>query len=249
MINVKEIIAQSWKIYEDNFKLLIKIAICGFIVMTISMAAYYLTEIFLGGIPARLRILLMVLINIPQFLIIIWMSLALIIAINKISGHEKIEFNDVVKISVKYYIPVFCASVIIGIINTIGFLFFIIPGLIFGVWFAFSAYEIMFNNKKIIDSLKSSRELSRGRWFEVAWRYFAPSLFWGVSGWFATNIILFAVKQTLYLTKTSLDAITGNILEFLAIVLENAVYVFFVPLMIGTVVILYRQLKADQPRI
>ncbi len=62
---------------------------------------------------------------------------------------------------------------IIGFIITGGFLLFLIPGIIFTVWFAFSPFIFARDDIRGMDALLKSREYVRGRWFEVFGRLVA----------------------------------------------------------------------------
>jgi hypothetical protein len=61
---------------------------------------------------------------------------------------------------------------LIGYIIPGGFLLFIIPGVMFSVWFAFSQFIFVTEGRKGMDCLLKSKEYVRGQWFEVFLRLF-----------------------------------------------------------------------------
>lgn len=48
-----------------------------------------------------------------------------------------------------------------------GSILLIVPGIIFGMWFIFSGYVLIFENKGVLASLSQSKEYVSGRWFAV----------------------------------------------------------------------------------
>jgi len=59
-----------------------------------------------------------------------------------------------------------------GFIITGGFLLLVIPGIIFGVWFAFAQFILAREDVKGMDALLKSKEYVRDRWFDVFLRLF-----------------------------------------------------------------------------
>ena len=49
-----------------------------------------------------------------------------------------------------------------------GMMIFLIPGLIFSVWFYFFVYEIIYNNAGVVESLMNSKRLVKGAFFKIA---------------------------------------------------------------------------------
>lgn len=63
-----------------------------------------------------------------------------------------------------------------GLLQAFGFLFLIIPGIIFSVWFAFAETEVILTGAKVFSSLAQSRERVQGYFWAILWRLFAPLL-------------------------------------------------------------------------
>jgi hypothetical protein len=61
---------------------------------------------------------------------------------------------------------------LLGFIITGGFLLLIIPGILFGVWFAFAQFILAGEDVKGMDALLKSKEYVRDRWFDVFLRLF-----------------------------------------------------------------------------
>ncbi len=63
--------------------------------------------------------------------------------------------------------PFFWVSFLMGLAIFAGFLLFIVPGIIFAVWFAFSLYIFVFEGARGTEALKKSKELVKGNWWPV----------------------------------------------------------------------------------
>lgn len=243
-----EIIQQSWKIYEENFKKILKITLWGFLITTISTGLVYAVDLFYTGAEWTGAIMVF-LAGLPQILTALWMTVALISAADALLEKKDFDANEAIKNGFKLYIPAVIVSLAVALIEAIGFILFIIPGIIFSVWFAFAIYETVIEKKKLVDSMKESKKLSAGRWWGVAWLYYAPGFFWGLAGWLATSILFFAVKQIFVMTGTVLDPLYEKIMTVFVAICQNAFYVFFVPPIILSVAILYKKLKTNEPQI
>ena len=62
-------------------------------------------------------------------------------------------------------------TILTGIILVIGFILLIIPGFIFMFWYMFATYTVLFEGKKGMDALRSSKELVKGKFGAVAGRF------------------------------------------------------------------------------
>ena len=78
-----------------------------------------------------------------------------------------------------------------------GSLLFIIPGIIFTVWYAFTVYEVIFDNKTGTSALSASKQLVMGRWWATAVRLVLPPLFFVVSFMIVQLVIAWLLEQLL----------------------------------------------------
>lgn len=99
----------------------------------------------------------------------IFMSIALILAIQ----NNSLKITSAYKQSVSFVWRYFVMSIVMSVLLFIGFLLFIIPGIILSVWFSFATFVLVIERGGIIDSLKKSREYVRGRWWAVFGRLIA----------------------------------------------------------------------------
>ncbi len=77
-------------------------------------------------------------------------------------------FNEARK---KYFFPYLWVSALTGMLVFLGFILFIIPGIILLVYYSFSVWVFMFEDKKGYEALKKSMSLVKGYWWAVAGRF------------------------------------------------------------------------------
>lgn len=94
-----------------------------------------------------------------------WQTAALWIAY---STPEKLKFSQIFKQAIPLTPRYFGLGLLKGLIIFTGYALFIVPGILFSGWFAFS--EIAAQKKSIIESLKYSRSLVTNRWWSVVLR-------------------------------------------------------------------------------
>lgn len=82
----------------------------------------------------------------------------------------------------KYFLATFFVGLVVGL----GAILLIIPGIIFGIWYAFTIFLVFEKNLSVFDAMKQSKAMVRGK-------------FWKVLGRF-TLIAIFAVLVTLVLS-------------------------------------------------
>lgn len=167
-----DLIKNSLKIYKSKWKNFIWIGI--------------IPNLFLFAIPTLLRnkyslsqSLICPLIVI-MFLVIFIYRLALYFAVIE-GGKEGIDINEAYRLGWKKLVSYLWIGFVMYLILLGGFMLFVIPFLIFSVWFTFAGFVLVDQNERGLSALLKSRELVRGRFIGVFWRelvlmivYFIP---------------------------------------------------------------------------
>ncbi len=92
------------------------------------------------------------------------------------SKNNNLPFKKAFKGGLKYF-WIFLGLVIVQSLAVLGlFILLIIPGIIFLVYWIFSPYVLFSENKGIIDSMKRSKALVKGRWWRVFGNFLLLSL-------------------------------------------------------------------------
>ena len=108
----------------------------------------------------------------------------------------------------------------------VGFIFFVIPGIILLVWWYFYEYAIIFDDTSIMGSFKMSRELVRGNWLKTA-----------------IYILIISVVNSL-ITRTLSFFIGGLQLFFIGDILFMVILFFFYTFIISVITVFYLNRKA-----
>jgi len=116
-------------------------------------------------------------------------SLGMIKISLKILDNEEIKIVDIFS-QYHLFIRYFLASIIRNLIVFVGFIFFIVPGVIFAIRFGFFDFLIVDKNMRIIESLKKSWYITKGNTLNLFLFYILLFLI-NVLGFFAFIVGLF----------------------------------------------------------
>jgi len=100
----------------------------------------------------------------------LWSSVSLLYAIKE--REEKIGIVESFRKGWHKIISFVWISILAGFITLGGFLLFIIPGIIFAIWFAFPIYVLVSEDLRGMNALFRSKQLVSGKWGSVALRLF-----------------------------------------------------------------------------
>lgn len=199
-------------------------------------------NLFFAELPPVLGFAFLFLLVIPASVVSVWISIAMIRAIGDLFlGVPVKPVRDMLKASV----PLIIQSVIVSILSALavlgGLLLFIIPGIIFSIWFAFAVYALVLDGKRNVSALVASKALVKGRWFAVATRLGIPAILFAAAAIIAQNIIAIPAEALLKgMQKGTLPAVFISIVVGL---FGTAISVFLAPLFSAAPTILYLELK------
>lgn len=187
--------------------------------------------------------------NITMFFIIIaatvadiWIALAFTRAIaRQYEVQESIPVRQALRDARKYVLPFFFASILAGLAILGGLILFIIPAIIFSLWFGFTQQAVVLDEKHGIDALSQSKILVKGRWWKVWWRLLVPSVTFGVLILIAQSIVSFPFL--LLIQSLPPASLTAIIVATIGSLLGVAAGLFIVPAASAAHTILYLELK------
>ncbi len=237
LISASGIIKQSSKIYKEHFTAFFKI-----------IALYLLPIILLLLLSFPLGILEPFSTALNFFAIAavivlgIWINIAIIKMTQTVLKNEKTDFVKVANEAWTVFWSYLWVSILVGVITLLGTIALVIPGIIFFVWFAFSALAVVLDGKKGNEALFASKAVVKGRFFSVLWRLLAPNAFFGIAMLVSIFVLEMVVGALLGDWEMMFRAEPVWWFEFIS----NAASIFFAPLFIITTVILYNGLKQTQ---
>lgn len=240
LISIQDLIKKSYELYAKNAKLFFTYAVIVSlqsvalsILVTVLRTVFNLQQLtFLTTLYAILFFIL----GVVSYFLSLWFSIAFIKTISdsyngKNAANIKITIGD----TKKFIIPTLIVSVLTGLAVLAGFILLIIPGIIFSVWFAFSFYVVVLDEKHGTEAMRESKKLVKDRWFATFFRLLIPSLlFLLVSG-----ILLTPFK---YVMASSQSVLIISLVD----ILSSIVSIALAPLLIASQAILYNELKKTQ---
>ena len=240
LISVQDLIKKSYELYAKNAKLFFTYAVIVSlpsvalsVLVTILRSVFNLKELtFLTTLYAILFFIL----GVVAYFLSLWFSIAFIKTIsNSYNGKNAENITKVIGDTKKFIIPTLIVSVLTGLAVLAGFLLLIIPGIIFSVWFAFSFYVVVLEEKHGTEAMKESKKMVEGRWLATFIRLLVPSLLFLI----VSGILLTPFN---YVMANSKSILISNMVDILSSIISIAL----APLLVASQAILYNELKKTQ---
>jgi hypothetical protein len=171
-----ELIRSSWETLKLRWKSIVGVYILFVgIILLLSMLFGGGVALSIGlGKQVFLTIIGFLIFYIGIFLIGVWMQAALALSI---VGDSNTGVVQNIKLAWPKIIPLFLVTLLMGLIVLGGFMLFVIPGIIFMIWFAFGNFIVVFENKRGVDALFTSKEYMKGNFLAVLGRGLVYLLF------------------------------------------------------------------------
>lgn len=232
--NVSVLFTETLRLYRTNFGLLFGFAAWLLLPVAIS---------FFGGLildAQQSMIVDVVTLAIIYPIIAIWISLAIILLIPDLAAQKPPRLTTLNSRARRAAIPFILTVLLVNVIQFAGLVAFILPGIVFSVWFGFATVIVVLEQTSVIESLKRSRDLVKERFWAVFWRLFA-----GLILIFSFYIVAIGVVSILFTLLSGQDIMTY--MESTPSLGEQALFqvfdIIFFPLFLVYTVILYLSLK------
>lgn len=134
-----------------------------------------LLALFAGGF---IGLLFLVILFAVMIIAASWTSASMLFAVKE--RQRKIEIKESLSLGWKFTVSFFWISILNAIVVGIGFILFVIPGIILAIWLCFSTYILIWENVKGIEALKRSKNLVSGYWWPVFWRFLGAGIIMAV---------------------------------------------------------------------
>lgn len=199
--SVGKLLTDTWKIYKENFKQFFGIVIIPSVLVFVF--GFFLVED---------NTILMIVSSILTVMLSYWLMASLIFAFK---NRGKIDIKTSLEFGIQKLFPLFFVSILYGIIVMAGIVLLVVPGIIFLIWFFFSNYVLIYQNKGGMSALLKSRKLVIGNW-------------WGVFGRLLAMIIIVSIIFAIISLPLSFLTFNGNINLFTSII-ELLINLFVLP--------------------
>jgi len=165
-----ELLSQAMDIYKTRFKTLIGISILPVAVILVASALmasvfYVLRSLNMDMLYSIASFLFTFIFSVLAIAISLWGQIAMIYAVkdrNENIGIKESYARARSKVNSYLWVSIYTALIVFG-----GFLFFMIPGIIFSIWFGMATYVLIAEDIGGMNALLKSREYVRGHWWEI----------------------------------------------------------------------------------
>ncbi len=237
------VLRKTFSLYEANWALFLKYTL----VMVLSIAITSISQSFFRASYEQTGVLPPLPILAGEVLIILllsgitlWGTITLIRVIwNKYAGKPVDSFFKEMFLSFPLIPSFLWVIILFGLSAVGGLLLLIIPAFIFSLWFFFSSYARIIDNKKGTEALRFSKNLVKKDWATVLWVIISLTvLIFGSLE--LTQLVVDFVFTFLYgVTTSPVIAVFGFVFNLLT-------NIAFAPVYIIAITILYSELKSLQ---
>lgn len=238
LIGPIELIKVSWKLYKENWKKFLVYLGLLFIptglLTSLGIIVGYVDTYNPSLTPVNT--LVVVAVFAASIVFSIWISISIMQVIKKLYKKEPLEdWKKTISNNSRYIWPSIWVTIITTILVLFGCLLFLVPGIIFSIWYAFSFYSVVFENKTGMDAMRSSKALVVGRFWKIFLSLLLPALFFGIIG----SLISYLLNLPFGFIKNEiLSAIVYNVFTVIAEIIMT-------PLISSATVILFLSAKEN----
>lgn len=199
------------------------------VIYGIAIIAFGLITKFVSEMGTPLAITITAITFIVYIVAALWATTALLDASIR---EDNASLGSVSKNGFKYFLPLLGVNLLVMLITIGGYLLFIIPGIAIALQLAFAAAIYIHKKTTIIEAVRSSRLVVKGRWWAICGRFLLMML--AVYAVFLVAILL-SILISWLLDKNPASQITS-------IIIMSVVMMIYIPYMMCFIAELYHNL-------
>ncbi len=164
---VFSLIESSWNIYKANWR-----TFFGVIIIPLAVSALFnITSQFIGNSNSFFGFASFSVFYLLALFFQVWGYVALLVVIT--NNEEKISFREAFKRSLRKIHSYLWVTILYVALFLGGLIFFVVPAVLFALWFIFSFFILVAENEKGMNALLKSREYVRGHWWRIFGKIFS----------------------------------------------------------------------------
>ncbi len=213
LISPTEIIKTSLNLYKNNWRKFVPYLILLFlptlIISLLGAASLYLYVYLPSSNIISSLVLLAVIV--ASLIFTLWVAAAFTKTLYLCANQQAVgSWKETFSASSRLIWPIIITSILVGLIVLGGTILFIIPGIIFTIWYVFTYYIIVVEEKKGLEALKISKALVVGRWWSIVWRLLLPGLVFGIGAAIIVGLLdkgitlIFSIQSLYYILISAL---------------------------------------------
>lgn len=179
LLSIGDLLKNSFEIYKKNFHTFISLMALHVVALLVFLPAALLFIIPRSHFyKLVLFALLLIIFAIAMVIIGLWVQVSLLFAIK--NRNSKVNLQKSLRQGWEHITSYVWVTLLVGLVVFAGILFFIIPGIIFSIWFSLSKYVFVAEGKEGAKALTKSRELVMGNWWGIFGRILVVTLLAGL---------------------------------------------------------------------
>lgn len=225
MSGIDDLVLGAIKIYKQHFKKFV-------LMMLISVAAYlplYLISTWLAVNSNMALGIVLVVLFVAAVIVLIYFGVRAQIGMYFVLKNPTMEFKPLFLSTKGIFWKFFGLSLLTGILVFLWTLLLIIPGIIFGVFYSFAVYLLIFEDTKGMNAIRGSQALVKGYW----WAIFGRTMF----------IFLGAILISLVLSIPFVFLSEGTIMYSVYSLLQNLAWAVVTPAFMVFTYLMYKNLR------
>jgi hypothetical protein len=180
-------------------------------------------------------------------IILVWLHAALVTCINQAAQGHYLRFHEIIYSSLQRVYSLSLVMILSFSAIGVGFLFFIIPGLILSVFFIFSAYIVVIEEKGVIASIRESFKLVAGNWWYTMSAFSTVSLIYFIIA-FLFNLIGFGLDFLFLMMVENLFAKASGVKVYVTSVTNGLIIALLYPLYHACIMAMFYDLRLKKKR-
>lgn len=227
-----ELVKDAMNLMFGHFGLFFGILVIPAIFMTVySYFVEFYSEAFeYGAVPEMMETVLVV---VGAVLVFFLQILSLGALIKAVSDPESHNVSGAYRMALRHGWVLILASLLLALVIGVGYLLFIIPGILFYVWFIFVPYAVMCEGKGVIESFKASKGYTKGHW----WAVFGRAAFLALVMIIAMLVVFIPLSFVMSMLGY------GTVGLIVEAVFSLALNVLFTAFSMGYIYLMYKDLK------
>ena len=169
---VGDLLVEAWRILIQEYKNILMIVLCVNLPVNILLAVNSNELLVKENGMQFLGILIQILLS----LITMLATLSIVVITDRAVEGQSLPWTDAILQALSKWAKAIGTGILAGLIVLLGMVIFIIPGVIFSVYYMFTTYVVVLRNESGIDALSYSKSLVQGQW----WRMFGIALAIGI---------------------------------------------------------------------
>lgn len=155
------LVKESWHLYTTKFKLFVALSVPSIILAAASLATVVL--------PSAAVALVAIPLGIGTLIMNIWLGMSFLYGVAE--QNPSVSAKEILRKGWKRFFSYLWLTTLSAAITMGGYFLLIIPGIMLSVWFGFALYALAAEDTRGLDALLRSKQLVKGLWWQVVWRF------------------------------------------------------------------------------